>query len=475
MEKDPKRTDKYANLSGSHGVDLDLLHEGAERAEDDIFYGKLDARLTEALDTNNIEEIYNLFRLAIEENNIFLFRQVIEYIDPRDPRFTVVDRAGDSLLYVASLNNNSEMVSKLISMGAKSYAPSNTCTNCRQVPIPPDKLRNCGGCLIPKYCSKDCQRAHWKSIHKYVCPDWRDFRKEYKESVAALRKAPNGSAEALIEEPNGSAEALIEEPNGSAEALIEEPDGSAEALIEEPDGSADTKQRHNRMIGSLRNDVTTLTRLQISTQINIVREIPDNIAMVRAIEQATEQATNEWATLFNDRCEQLRTQLEELHAMSAEIRSMCLQQIEALNQFITEAEVDKNKVDTEKGRLDDIIDNVTRVIRQGQYLIHETTRLLHLTTSLVKLYKLCNIITSYTPSDTKKKLQKTNLIRRLKDFLTNGELLTLTQEEASQRMNQMFVETQKEFDRIKTSRGGKTRNKRHKKTRNKRHKKTRIM
>jgi len=31
------------------------------------------------------------------------------------------------------------------------------------------RLLQCGACHVVKYCSKSCQKTHWKYIHKYMC------------------------------------------------------------------------------------------------------------------------------------------------------------------------------------------------------------------------------------------------------------------------------------------------------------------
>ena len=45
----------------------------------------------------------------------------------------------------------------------------NCCDHC-QKPFTSDvKSMKCGGCFLPRYCSKDCQSEHWKSVHKKEC------------------------------------------------------------------------------------------------------------------------------------------------------------------------------------------------------------------------------------------------------------------------------------------------------------------
>lgn len=43
---------------------------------------------------------------------------------------------------------------------------NNACANCHKKS---DKLMMCGKCKQVKYCSRDCQVAHFKSGHKKVC------------------------------------------------------------------------------------------------------------------------------------------------------------------------------------------------------------------------------------------------------------------------------------------------------------------
>jgi len=41
------------------------------------------------------------------------------------------------------------------------------CANCSKMYLNP--LRKCARCKVARYCSKECQKAHWKSGHKSVC------------------------------------------------------------------------------------------------------------------------------------------------------------------------------------------------------------------------------------------------------------------------------------------------------------------
>ena len=48
------------------------------------------------------------------------------------------------------------------------------CSGCMKV-VEGDKLRSCGACFKTKYCSRACQKRHWK-IHKKVCKDAKTLR-----------------------------------------------------------------------------------------------------------------------------------------------------------------------------------------------------------------------------------------------------------------------------------------------------------
>jgi len=52
----------------------------------------------------------------------------------------------------------------------------NECSWCRQCTHDSGKtIRKCGGCCFAQYCSRECQRAHWKSgSHKAFCEEFRN-------------------------------------------------------------------------------------------------------------------------------------------------------------------------------------------------------------------------------------------------------------------------------------------------------------
>ncbi len=44
------------------------------------------------------------------------------------------------------------------------------CSNCSKPGLEsPGVLKRCVKCTCALYCSKDCQKLHWKSVHKFIC------------------------------------------------------------------------------------------------------------------------------------------------------------------------------------------------------------------------------------------------------------------------------------------------------------------
>ena len=54
--------------------------------------------------------------------------------------------------------------------------PLNECVNCivfgwKQPKNPTMVLKTCGTCKLMKYCSQECQREHWRLVHRKHCKD----------------------------------------------------------------------------------------------------------------------------------------------------------------------------------------------------------------------------------------------------------------------------------------------------------------
>jgi hypothetical protein len=80
------------------------------------------------------------------------------------------------LVHGANPDDNKDL-SKVILKGKKEYVketPNLTqgemCANCYVLEKTLDeKLLKCGQCRLIKYCSRECQREHWKEAHKKQC------------------------------------------------------------------------------------------------------------------------------------------------------------------------------------------------------------------------------------------------------------------------------------------------------------------
>lgn len=59
----------------------------------------------------------------------------------------------------------------------------------------------CGRCSSVKYCSKDCQRKHWKAGHKQECDDLmrKSIEFEHAEKLAALEATHEAELQVTIE------------------------------------------------------------------------------------------------------------------------------------------------------------------------------------------------------------------------------------------------------------------------------------
>ena len=76
------------------------------------------------------------------------------------------------------------------------------CTYCKKTGL---KLRECEGCSNAHYCSKTCQKVHWKA-HRIACKTSSGWKKDSKEaSLAKKRKAKSKSkAKSKADQGNGS-------------------------------------------------------------------------------------------------------------------------------------------------------------------------------------------------------------------------------------------------------------------------------
>ena len=57
------------------------------------------------------------------------------------------------------------------SMVEAEIIPSRVCANCDKPAAGPDDptFKRCGRCKLVWYCSKTCQKKHWRKEHRHVC------------------------------------------------------------------------------------------------------------------------------------------------------------------------------------------------------------------------------------------------------------------------------------------------------------------
>jgi hypothetical protein len=71
------------------------------------------------------------------------------------------------------LDNCSQRIS--LNKGDPSYHPANTarfCAGCNMYEPNPKTFLICGHCKVTSYCSKACQKTHWKKEHKKACKEF---------------------------------------------------------------------------------------------------------------------------------------------------------------------------------------------------------------------------------------------------------------------------------------------------------------
>lgn len=79
--------------------------------------------------------------------------------------FVIVD--SDMMMYASYTYDKARLEKTLATNRQVSYGSNNskkTCLHCHTE----GKMKRCSGCLLAKYCSKECQKAHWKE-HRQLC------------------------------------------------------------------------------------------------------------------------------------------------------------------------------------------------------------------------------------------------------------------------------------------------------------------
>ena len=70
------------------------------------------------------------------------------------------------------------------------------CSNCEQVQPAGKRFHSCTGCKVVVYCSKACQKQHWKSGHKTFCKESRQWASEESALATKPRSAQSPRLEA---------------------------------------------------------------------------------------------------------------------------------------------------------------------------------------------------------------------------------------------------------------------------------------
>ena len=60
-----------------------------------------------------------------------------------------------------------------------------TCAACASVEATARTYKKCAGCNAVRYCGAECQRAHWKTVHKGECKELADKAEAEKRGVFA--------------------------------------------------------------------------------------------------------------------------------------------------------------------------------------------------------------------------------------------------------------------------------------------------
>lgn len=135
-------------------------------------------------------------------------------------------------------------------------------TSCANCTTESTKLAACARCGLVAYCSKDCQRAHWKASHKVACVAQPD---------AKSSSQTNSHGRTLKEVKEGA----VSETAGNSEAFFGATDAEREELLDElSELSPKEKQELMKSWGQLSSEelVEAPTSAQIEVSLKAHRE-----------------------------------------------------------------------------------------------------------------------------------------------------------------------------------------------------------
>lgn len=116
------------------------------------------------------DEIYALV-LKQESTNLICVHLVENGKTPVWETYGIEERALVGMLMssarqVAMTPTSASIARTILNANGQKKAVQAECANCTEEM---DELQTCGRCMLVKYCGKQCQRQHWKHVHKGDC------------------------------------------------------------------------------------------------------------------------------------------------------------------------------------------------------------------------------------------------------------------------------------------------------------------
>ncbi|KAL4177775.1 hypothetical protein KRP22_002701 [Phytophthora ramorum] len=113
---------------------------------------------------------------AAVDNSMLVFWRRSPSLEMIDRRALTVPMDGekhgqDVTIYVLKCSIQS-LAFELCQLRHNTYVENGLlCSACNIPPFPGESFSGCSACKAVKYCSRDCQRSHWKRIHRHLCPN----------------------------------------------------------------------------------------------------------------------------------------------------------------------------------------------------------------------------------------------------------------------------------------------------------------